>query len=687
MKRLTNFFLLVSFFLPMCLQASVAVKSKEYKLADDKIEMTLGVTEHSVQVNGIFDKQTGAQYLTEPCPLFDVEYFNKEVSSSTDQVVVTRVIEKNNALIIKGYLTSHPDIGFDVSLRISQPGVVTSDLAFENEGPRIRLNITYPNLTNYRKQGMKRHMYGMIPEEIGGVIPLEGKFSIGMNQRPNLFLPAAFNSMEVCSVYDYDTQAGMFCADPADQLKQGVLPIQFNLTDQALRGLTQRYINKGDRQELPTLSWGVYPEGGWQRAVDYYVLQAEKYWNIPTIPTWLREAGAIYSFSGGGAGGIYMKNPGRQLYQAIDSFEEMPKLLMQGQTLGSSIVYMWNYWEGLTPEDKRCYGNKGDYIPMTRLGGEKAFVNGVKKVHELGGKVFVYIEPFIICKDSKVAKKYGEKIAVRHPNGNLMPFYDNTYTMNPYSKIWRNHLKELFHRYIVDYDVDGVFLDSYSWRMNNTYTTNEENRLRTAQEYSTGELELIEELRNYAHSLKPQSIVLGETTAGPVWQIWDGGLSADFAWQIEDNKGRIVASPVRYGNPHVNFFSNGKNLNQFNQIYASGHNIALAYYQMEHVNYIADLLDIRRNYKDAMIYGKQIYQPWCDNEEATAYRYQGTDNEMLIMLNVSETTPMNGEFVLLPADKDKQWKCIFGDAPCAFKDGKAKVSLKPGEMIIFTCKQ
>ena len=51
------------------------------------------------------------------------------------------------------------------------------------------------------------------------------------------------------------------------------------------------------------------------------------------------------------------------------------------------------------------YFNKGDYIPRADLGGEDALKDGISQIHSrYGGKVVLYVEPFIIFYDSYVAR-------------------------------------------------------------------------------------------------------------------------------------------------------------------------------------------------------------------------------------------------------------------------------------------
>src|SRR6202011_2200644 len=102
---------------------------------------------------------------------------------------------------------------------------------------------------------------------------------------------------------------------------------QFHLLDSTVSGHWRTTLNPGGKQSLPKLAIGVHVNGDWHNAVSYYVRQHRKHWHFPEIPSWFRDQGAIYSFSGAGAGSICMEYPQQDLKARISSFLEIPKLL------------------------------------------------------------------------------------------------------------------------------------------------------------------------------------------------------------------------------------------------------------------------------------------------------------------------------------------------------------------------
>ena len=352
----------------------------------------------------------------------------------------------------------------------------------------------------------------------------------------------------------------------------------------------------------------------------------------------------------------------QELKSRIKSFAELPKLLDEARTLGTDIVYLWDYWngddEGKIPWD---YWNKGDYIPSDALGGEQAFIEGVKAIHEAGGRVIVYVEPFIILKYSHIGRQIGERTAIRWGDGKLAEFYEHNYSMNPNSPVWTDHLERVIARLVGEYDVDGIFLDSWSWAMNIGCQTRETGAI-TPADYSLGVLRQTEHLRRYARSIKPDAIVMGETTSGPIWQCWDGGLHADFAWLARSNQGRIVASPVRYGRPQANYYANGNNRNQMNQTFAAGHSLVLCNKHLEDSAYVRRMVEVRRRYADALIHGKLVDQPYCIDEAIAAYRYKGGTHEVIVVVNTSESDARSGEVTVRGAGRGAGWMRVDGDS-------------------------
>jgi len=237
-------------------------------------------------------------------------------------------------------------------------------------------------------------------------------------------------------------------------------------------------------------------------------------------------------------------------------------------------------------------------------------------------------------------------------------------------------------RLVGDYGIDGIFLDSYAYQMNQPMQTRAEGKMYSAQEYSRGVLALTDRVRKAIQAINPEAVVLGETTAGPIARHWHGGLSSDFAWRSPINQERILASPVRYGAPEVNFITNGRTLNELNQVFAAGHNLALADSHLPFASYIKPLVEIRQKYKDALIHGNQTYQPETGDPDAVAYYYEGATNRVITAINISSQKHFTGALLLKSGDANSTWEDAISGEVFKPANGKLAVHIPPEGMRI-----
>jgi hypothetical protein len=462
------------------------------------------------------------------------------------------------------------------------------------------------------------------------------------------------NSMEVVSVYDPAGGGGLFFADVDGDLDNDIAPLEFTLAKDRVSGYWLTDLAPGQTATVPTLAIGVHDQGDWHKAVDYYVQQHRPRWRFAEIPAWFRDLGAIYSHAGDTAGAIYLRFGKKSTKAHIGSFENLPVLLQEAKSLGTNVIYLWDYWEGAIGNE-----GKGDYIPRSDMGGEAAFREGIRRVHEQGGRVITYVEGLIINYCSRIGVKKGTQWGGRDAAGRLYEHYAHNYSMVAAFKGWQDYMAETCVRLVRDYGVDGIFVDSWGYQMNWPMQTDEEGVLYSPKQSSQGVLTAADRLRAAIQAVKPDAVVIGESTAGPLGRHWHGGLSADFAWVKGVNQGRIVASPVRYGVPEVTFITNGRNLNELQQVFAAGHSLALSDEDLPAAAYVKQLVLIRQQYKDALIYGEQAYQPDTGNLEVAAYFYRGAQHQLVTAVNVSEKNAYTGRLKLAEAEANSRWRDLL----------------------------
>lgn len=657
-------------------------------------------------IENVCDEQSNIDYVAPSCsasnPIslfeFAVEGSGKNKSYPSDTGLVVSNIQTNadGSLSIAAAAKELPlSFEIDVSAPGSEPAAIIR-VKVKNTGSKdLNLRMVLPKLEGLQDISSS-DMWGAIPQEIGSVAPLNDAQSfahapkLGMQLDPNAALPRGINSMDVVSLYNHKDGSGIFFASLDNPAFRGVAPIQFTFDSGEIAGYWSSPIGPQQQVELPGLAIGVLPSGDWHAAVDYYVDKNKANWSFPQIPSWFRDEGAIYANSGGGAGGIYLDLPGRPSrtgVQVIQSFEDLPLYLTEAQALGTNIVYLFNYWEGAATGGATPYANKGDYIPRSDLGGPQAFKDGIAKIHRQGGRVILYVEPFIIYQYSQVGMQHGAQWEGHDLLGAFDRWYPGNFKMAaPYTP-WQDYLVGVAQRLVRDYGADGIFLDSYGWQMNWQVRVGTDNKFYSPQEYNLGVLQLVSRVRSSIQAIKPDAVVMGETTAGPLVHVWDGGLSADFGFETSRGITKIVASPVRYGMPEENIYSNGRDLNELQQIYAAGHNLALCCnwpgtFMNKSAPEIRTLLEIRQKYKDALVYGQQAYQPQTDSMDIAAYFYAGSKDQIITVVNTTDRN-YSGSLTLRATEANSSWQELVAGSVTTATGTSLPVNLPPQGILVF----
>ena len=663
-------------------QPSAIDPAREVHSVEDRILLLeFSVDGSGLTLTRIRNKAIGFEHLVAPSPLFEFNSGSGDQSCLSNQgVLIDRVLpEGARRLEVSGRAAGFP---LEFSLRIeasTDEGVALARLQITNRGTaRLLVRAVVPKITGLTTQAQHRPMMAVIPQEVGTVVLIQELFpAIGMPVNPRIGLPTAMNSMELLAIYDPSGQNGLFFADVEGDLEHDIAPLQFTMSGDSLLGYWRTELAPSENATLPAFAIGVYGTGDWHKAVDYYVQKHRPRWHFPQIPTWFRDQGAIYSFSGAGAGGIYMDFPQQSLKTRIESFQNLPQLLDEAESLGTNILYLWDYWEGASEGGRPAYWNKGDYLPRRDMGGETAFREGIRRVHDRGGRVITYVEPFIIFYYSRIGEEKGEAWGGRDPLGKLYEHYPQNYSMPAPFRPWQDYLVEISERLVRDYDVDGIYLDSWGWQMNWPMQNRAEGVLYSPKQYNQGVLAIADRVRTAVQALKPDGVVIGESTSGPLARHWHGGLSADFAWHAKQNQGRIIASPVRYGVPEVNFITNGRNLNELNQVFAAGHNLALANVDLVWAPYVKRLVKVRQEYKDALIYGLQAYQPETGEPDVAAYFYRGAEHDLITAVNTSSERAYGGHLKLDDAKPNSRWRDLLSDEVIIASGGRIALRIPP----------
>ena len=601
-----------------------------------------------ISMTSIYDKIANNEFLAAPTALFmfsvdkgwDYRSDNSNILGIPGVILDSALVsDDGSVLTIKCHVNDNIPIAFSLVINAASgdmAAVVSTYIS--NMGTKdMRIKYTNPCISNLTVPGYSEdpsRMLGMIPQEIGGVAALHKGMTLGM-AFPDYTtgLSYAMNIMQVACIYDRDGSGGVFFADMGEEHDCDMQPVQLTIKAGEVNGVWMKSrIKPGQTIGAPCLAIGVIHGGNYSTAVDYYVNAHKKNWRSNTVPDWFKEAGAIWSTGAEGSGGPYQVWKFKELSDQITSFDELPVLYDQAAKAVTNLFLLNDYWEGEKAGFPR-YWCKGDYIPRESLGGEAALIRGIKGIHDNGGKVIMYLDPLVLYYESALGLENGKNWAALYPDGIYHMILFLYYTMQPTLPAWREHISEVAARLVGKYGADGVYLDSYGWKFNISDLKNSvDNRKYDFEEWNKATYSLVEKIRARIRDVKSDAVVMCESVSGGLWQYADGGFSSDFSKTSAQYENRIIASPVRYGMPQVNIFSNGTTMNHLVQVFAAGHSLALNYKWDEHAGFIKKLLDIRRMYGDALIQGKQ--KPLdIGNLNAAAYYYMGESQTAIVIVN------------------------------------------------------
>jgi len=211
-----------------------------------------------------------------------------------------------------------------------------------------------------------------------------------------------------------------------------------------------------------------------------------RYPTRPDIPAWWQQTRSFYCpLANSGAGGSLMKyNSDKR--DNFTGFQDLPNMLEDARRLGSNCVYLVDYWD---PD----YPHKSDYHPKEAWGGPAGLAQGVTALHALGGRIILYLEAWIIHRDTSLGRISGMDWGMMQIDPRITacdprlpppgcwgpyppPYHDAPYFYwYPYADThyeyylmwpgsgsgWADYLVALAGQMARDYHIDGVHLDSY----------------------------------------------------------------------------------------------------------------------------------------------------------------------------------------------------------------------------------
>ncbi|HPD31594.1 MAG TPA: DUF6259 domain-containing protein [Phycisphaerae bacterium] len=283
------------------------------------------------------------------------------------------------------------------------------------------------------------------------------------------------------------------------------------------------------------------------------------------IPEWWRNTRAFYCpWENSGAGASLMKFKAHR-DEGFESFNDLDKVLDDARRLGTNVLYLVGYWE---PD----YEHKAEYRPKLKWGGDTAFRQGIEKVHRLDGRVIVYLEAFIISRNTDLGRTKGPQWAMMDETGRYYP-YDGTgdrfYLMYPGpGSGWTDYLVEVAARLARDFRIDGVHLDSYGlqWGWKNHNPAHPEGR--DPESFNRGAVELVRRVRDEMRKHVPDAVVIlegAEHTA--LLDVCDGA-------QIESLA--VIHRKPWAAQGRYPVFTSSFSIEEMGRILDEGHNLAIS---------------------------------------------------------------------------------------------------------------
>ena len=148
-----------------------------YQIQNEHLLLEIDVST-GIVLTRIREKVTNHEYLRFPCPLFEFSVNNGPVYPSDNDVVVTGVMpsaDGTEIFVLAEITTVLVRLGFSLHLATA-PGETAALLRLtvtNTSEDEIVLKTVYPRIRGLVTRGHPRDMMGMVPHEIGSVVPLQ----------------------------------------------------------------------------------------------------------------------------------------------------------------------------------------------------------------------------------------------------------------------------------------------------------------------------------------------------------------------------------------------------------------------------------------------------------------------------------------------------------------------------------
>lgn len=349
------------------------------------------------------------------------------------------------------------------------------------------------------------------------------------------------------------------------------------------------------------------------------------------IPGWFRQTVALYAPCTETSGGSLLTLPVQVLCEKISHFEQLGRLLAEAQSLGTNLLYLTDYWEGVGGciDPYSCWINKGEYVPRSDFGGASALAEAIRQVHAMDGRVVLYVEPFIVYILSDLGQTRARRWAMCDASGQwYFPYFAN-WTMCPNCAEWRWWLCDVCHELIQSLGADGLYFDSFGFQWDWECFSPLHAHQPGEADFEQGVYRLIAQVREVVRAVNPDAVVMTEGPQRQTLRFSDGSQHWDIA--------QILASPGLEHLARYRLFVGGYNIDSINLAAAFGYNLALGPLWLSQSFYIRTIVSGRRALKDALVFGRHVAILDCDTDRLLANLFAGSANDVVTAVNLSNS--------------------------------------------------
>lgn len=98
--------------------------------------------------------------------------------------------------------------------------------------------------------------------------------------------------------------------------------------------------------------------------------------------------------------------------------------------------------------------------------------------------------------------------------------------------------------------------------------------------------------------------------------------------------------------------------------------------------YLKKLVTIRQEYKDALIYGAQSYQPSADGQDVAAYFYKGSTHRVITVVNTLAEQRYDGSLTVRKSEANSAWRDVLTDHVFRGSGVRLQLKIPPHELRI-----